>query len=199
MSMRSNHACFRVAVTAAVLAAWLPVAAGAVTIAFEGVAAEASLEPVSPAAPYTESGFTITPSDTSSAIFDSASPEDFPGDATDWLGFAESNVLTLTFSGGTGVFDLTSVLIGPSSVGGGLVDVSIDGVLDGGGTLDASFLGLTTATTANLSWTGLTSVTFATTDDAGLDDLLAVPQPGALALVTLGVAALAFGGRHRPR
>lgn len=155
MSIRSSHACLRAVATAvAVLVAWLPVAAGAVTIAFEGVAAEASLEPVTPSAPYTESGVT---------------------------------------------FDLTSVLIGPSSLGGGLVDISIDGVLDGGGTLDASFLGLTTATTANLSWTGLTSVTIATTDDAGLDDLLVVPEPGTLALVALGVAALAFGGRHRSR
>jgi hypothetical protein len=71
--------------------------------------------------------------------------------------------------------------------------MTITGNLFGGGTLTDTRTGLTTATLVNLGWTNLASVQFATSSDAGLDNIVvnsavsAVPEPASLTLLALGV------------
>ena len=86
--------------------------ASAATITFENVAPAGGLVNVNVVAPYTEGGFTLSPSGVQSAVFDSAAAVDFPGDATDFFGFAEINLITLT---APAPFILNSLLIGPTT------------------------------------------------------------------------------------
>ena len=91
----------------------LPVtSASAATITFENVAPAGGLVNVNVVAPYTEGGFTLSPSGVQSAVFDSAAAVDFPGDTTDFFGFAEINLITLT---APAPFILNSLLIGPTT------------------------------------------------------------------------------------
>jgi hypothetical protein len=167
-----------------------------VTIDFEGFAPAGGLVNVSPGAPYTEDGFTLTPTNGESAVFDSAAGSDMTGNATDWFGFAESNEPVLTLTGGGASFALWSALIGPSTIGGGTVDMTVTGMLSGGGTVSATFNDLVTATTVLLGWSGLDSVEFTTSDDAGLDDIQ-IPEPTTLALLGLGLVGVAGLRRRR--
>jgi len=175
----------------------LPVtSASAATITFENFAPAGGLVNVNVVAPYTEAGFTLTPSSVQSAVFDSAAAVDFPGDATDFFGFAEINLITLT---GPAPFILNSLLIGPTtSSSTPTVSMTLLGTLLGGGTLTATFAGLSTATLETLNWANLTSVRFSATNDSALDDIVInqvqVPEPSSLAL--LSVAALTVGARR---
>ncbi len=147
-------------------------------------------------APYTEAGFTLTPSSAQSAVFDSAAVLDFPGDTTDFFGFAEGNLITLT---GPAPFILNSLLIGPNTASSTpTVSMTLLGTLSGGGTLTATFPGLSTATLETLNWANLTSVRFSATNDSALDDIvinqIPVPEPASFSL--LCVAALTVGARR---
>jgi hypothetical protein len=177
-------------------------AAQAVTLTFENFAPAGSLVNINPDVPYTEAGFTISVTNALSAVFDSAATVDMPGNLTDFFGFDGTNTPTLTFSGGT--FDLGSLLIGPI-VPAGIppINMTIIGTLVGGGTLTATFTGLTTATTANLNWVGLQSVHFNNTSAGGLDNIVvnpsaAVPEVESLTLLALGLFSIVVAGtRHR--
>ena len=168
----------------------LPVtSASASSITFENVAPAGGLVNVSPVAPYTEAGFTLTPTNVQSAVFDSAALVDFPGDTTDFFGFAETNLITLS---GSAPFFLNSLLIGPNTASSTpTVSMTLLGTLSGGGTLTATFAGLSTATLETLNWANLTSVRFSATNDSGLDDIVInqvpVPEPASLSLLGVGV------------
>jgi hypothetical protein len=172
-------------------------AAQAVTITFENFAPAGGLVNINPALPYTEAGFTISVLNGQSAVFDSAAAVDMPGNLTDFFGFAEINTPTLTFAGGT--FDLASVLIGRSTVATTPVTMVITGTLTGGGTLTATFTGLTTATVANLNWVGLQNVSFTASDDAALDDIVVttVPEVDSLTLLALGLLTIGIARAQR--
>lgn len=171
--------------------------AQAVTLTFEGVASpgpESAVINVNPDSPYREAGFTLTPSNDQSAVFDASADTKMPGNATDWFGFGESNQPALTLTSGGGAFNLEGLRLGPNSIGSLTASITLQGIQIGGGTLTETFTDLTTATDVSLNWSQLTQVVFIASDDAGLDDLrvTAVPEPGSWALVAVGI--LLVGG-----
>jgi len=180
-----------------------PRLASAVVLGFENFAAAGSLVNVSPTTPYTESGFIITPTDTQSAVFDSAATSHMIGDPTDWFGFAETNHPSLMLTASTQTFNLQQLLIGPSTIASvPNISMTITGNVFGGGSLNATFAGLTTATTETLNWSNLTSVVFTATDDAGLDNInvTPVPEPASIVLLTMaGVGSLVLARRMSSR
>jgi hypothetical protein len=179
---------FRFACMLTVLATY----SSATVMTFEGFAPPGNVVNVNPGAPYTEGGFTLTPSDANSAVFDSTAPSTFPGDSTAWFGFAADNTITLT---GPAPFDLASALIGPSSIGNGNITFTIVATLFGGGTETVVLPGLTTATLETLNLTNLQSAVFNTSSDAGIDNItlnpaVAAPEPESLLLMGTGLLGL---------
>src|SRR5690242_562419 len=130
----------------AMIAFWLwplAVSSPATVLTFEGFAPAGSLVNVNPTAPYEEAGYTLTPLNGNSAVFDAGASSKFPGDNTSWFGFAGGNTITLT---GPVPFDLNSALLGPSTIGSSIINLTVVGHVFGGGTLTVTFNGLTTAT-----------------------------------------------------
>lgn len=151
----------------AVFAGLGTIPSNATTLGFENFAPPGGLININPAMPYTESGYQLTPSSFESAVFDSGAGTTMPGNPTDWFGFAETNAITLTRIAGP-PFDLIDFLTGPSTLASAPpIRVTLVGTRAGGGTLNATFVGLTTATTETLNWTDLANVVITTTDDAG--------------------------------
>jgi PEP-CTERM motif-containing protein len=164
-------------------------AAPAQVIGFENFAPPGGLVNINPTMPYTEAGFQFLPSNSSSAVFDVASATTMLGNPSSWFGFAASNTITLTRLSGP-PFSLTSLLAGPSSIAqGNPITLTLVGNVAGGGTLNASFPNLTTATLENLNWTNLSSVTLSSTSDAGIDNVSVsgVPEPTSLIFVGFGL------------
>jgi PEP-CTERM motif len=193
---------FRIALTFVCLLSFAH-GASAATITFEGFASPGDqVINVNPGSPYSEAGFTLMPTNDESAVFDSTTGA-FPGDTTDFFGFGESNVITLT---GPTPFSLATLLLGPSVLANDPATASFTlvGNLVGGGTLNAMFPNLTTATLATLNWSNLSSAVFSATDDAALDNIVVnevpggneIPEPTTVSLLGFGLAGI-YARRRR--
>lgn len=169
--------------------------AGAGVVTFEGFAPPGGLSNVSPGSPYSEAGLTFTPATGASAVFDAGDTAKFPGDSTSWYGFAADNLITVT---GTSPFTLDSILVGPSTIGSGNTTVQFQGDVAGGGTLTASFTGLTTATLETFHWAGLNDFTIVARTDSGIDNVSFSPEPGTAVLLMISAGAM-LGWRLRRR
>jgi PEP-CTERM motif len=169
-------------------------AAGIITtiFTFEGIAPPGG---TNKSLTYSESGFTLSPSNLQWLVFDSADFYRLPGDTTSWLGFAAGNTITLT---GAGVFNLDSAVIGPSTIGSGIVNFTVTGFIHGGGTVSTTFSGLTAAIDEPIGFANLDRAQFVSTSDAGLDDIqLNSPEPASLLLLGAGFAGIAGILRRR--
>ena len=175
----------------------LAVSSPATVLTFEGFAPAGGLVNVNPTAPYQEAGYTLTPLNSEAAVFDAGASSKFPGDNTSWFGFEGGNTITLT---GPVPFDLNSALLGPSTIGSGIINLTVVGHLFGGGTVTVSFNGLTTATLEAINFTDLQSATLTSNSDAGMDNVsvTAVPEPSCAWLFGGGLIALAGLRRWRP-
>lgn len=176
------------------------VAAGTV-LTFEGVVPPGDLINVAPGYPWDESGFELSSSDGSSAVFaDGYTLYQFPGDSTAWFGFSGSNLITLTNLSGT-PFSLISLLIGPAGEEN-LVNVTLVGHLSGGGIETQVFKGLTTATLESVNWSNLSSVVINTTGNAGMDNIALNSTPEPPTIVSASIAlllAIIAGTYHKGR
>lgn len=171
----------------------------ATVLSFEDFTAPGTLTNINPAAPYEESGFTITPTDGESAVFDSAFSTTMIGNDTDWFGFGESNTPSLTLTSSSLPFNLVSLLAGPNTLASGPeIDLVIIGTPVEGDPVTVSFPSLSTATLLSPNWTNLTRVDFTSSDDAGIDDIdvTVVPEPSTFLLITFGFLGLAWRRSH---
>jgi hypothetical protein len=197
MKLQPKLASAAIAITMALVGS--SVDANAALIQFENFAPPGGLVNVNPGAPYTEAGFTFTPTNALSAVFDPGAASQLPGDATSWFGFAGGNVITIT---GTSPFNLISLDSGPSTIGTGVIDTTIIGDVFGGGTDTVTFTNVSNYGSATLNWTNLVDVRISTTSDAGIDNVLLstttpVPEPETYAMLLAGLGLLGFTARGR--
>lgn len=177
-------------------------AAAPVTLSFEGVAPSSGVTYFGPN--YSEAGFNLSNPGGAGQAAVVSSTAGFNGSGSDyyaWNNFAGNNPVRLTSLSG-GLFDLLSLDVGAGQ--NGVSNFDIIGNVFGGGTV--VFNVVDAGVFSNISLTGFTnlvSVGFSyTSGDVGAIDNLelavaVVPEPGSVALVGLGLAALAVSRSRR--
>jgi len=173
----------------------------AVIIDFEGYADVIGVVNVNPVDIYTEEGYRFTPINGQSAVFDSASGSNMIGRTfSDVFGFSGTNEITIVQNGG-GSFDLRSLIAGPLTFAG-TSPVSFTAIANLEGpvlTQVSATFALTSATTINFGWTGITSLVLVSSDDMSIDnlDVSSVPVPAALPLFGAALAGFAATRRRK--
>ncbi len=149
-----------------------------------------------PASGYTESGFVVTATNSSNAIFD---PQGIF--SSHFLTFDAPNTTVTISSALNEVFSFTSTDLGLSHTSGGaaFADVTFLGTLAAGGTVSQTFFNVTALQNVELNWAGLTSLTVSGTADPGLDNMIlngsSVPEPSSALLI--GLSAFGLVSRRR--
>lgn len=182
-SMKLKHT--KVATLAATLITFGSLAGGAngALITFDGVPASTI-----PAAPYEESGFTITATTGANAVFNGGV---FSSNYFTYQGSTTTATIVLS-SGGAFNLDSLDLGLGQNSVGGS-TDITLVGNFFGGGSINTTFNNVTAVQNEVLvGWNNLVSVTISGTDDPGIDNInaSAVPEPSSALLAGLGVLGL---------
>ncbi|MDB4537781.1 hypothetical protein N9230_04110, partial [Akkermansiaceae bacterium] len=175
----------KVATLAATLITFGSLAGGAngALITFDGVSADTF-----PAAPYEESGFTITATTGFNAVLNGGV---FSSNYFTYQGSTTTATIALT-SGGAFNLESLDLGLGQSAVGVS-VDITLMGNLFGGGSISTTFNNVSTVQNEVLvGWNNLASVTISGTDDPGIDNInaSAVPEPSSALLAGLGVLGL---------
>jgi hypothetical protein len=99
-------------------------------------------------------------------------------------------------SGGAFTLESLDISLGEFSLSTS-TDITFDGLLVAGGTLNATFTNISSVQNVVLDWTGLESVTISGTDDPGIDNVVVVPEPSSALL--LGLGAMGFLAMRRRR
>ncbi len=168
--------------------------ARAVTLTFEGVTTTAeTVVNVNPSEPYTEAGFLFTPVNDQSAVFAADASTTLPGVTSAWFGFAESNPVTVTHNAGL-TFDFSRFVAGASTLASGPLTLTVTGIRSDGTTLTETFENVSAAGSRDFNWTGLASLRFESSDDAGLDDLALTPVPEPETWMTLAIGLAGVAG-----
>ena len=121
------------------------------------------------------------------------------GNVSDWYAIHPGVDSTLTSN--SGPFDLLSVLVGPTTLTATIpMDMLIIGTLTDGTQVSTNVTNLLSATITDLGWTGLSSVTFSSLFETGIDDIrvrvpVAAPEPNILLLSGLGLILLGISRR----
>ncbi len=150
-----------------------------------------------PGTPFSENGFLVTASDDYTVI--RAPMVSF---ASHYFAFNSPYTTTTVSSADNGPFDLTSLDIGGAF--GNSVNITINALVFGGGSLSTSYNNVTTVQTVAPNWSNITSFTVSGDANIGIDNInvspSAVPEPGSAAtalVLASGMIGLVTRRRRR--
>lgn len=134
---------------------------------------------VIPTDPYAEAGLTLLPATSAGGILSATNTfVTMPGNTTDWFQFYPTNRITFVPTFGNGTFHLSSLRLGPTSLGAvPSVNVDIVGHRADGSVLSQTFSGVDSIKTVNLGWSDLKRVEISADEVLGLDDIEATVEP----------------------
>jgi hypothetical protein len=136
-------------------------------------------------ATYTEGGFTLRAQASDYLLLDD-------GAGNGWLvgGFLGAGPLTLRPAAG-GLFGLASLDFGYFDLGDTPGELAITGLLDGQQVaMQTLALGAMATAQFDSQWLGLSEVRFSATSGFQLDNISAVPEPGSMALLAVGLGGV---------
>jgi len=141
---------------------------------------------------YTEAGFVLSGQAADFLLLDD-------GAGNGWLvsGFLGAGPLTLRPAAG-GSFGLASLDFGYFDLGDTPGQLAITGLVNGQAVaMQTLALGAMATAQFDGAWRGLSEVTFSATSGFQLDNIAAVPEPGSVALLVLGLGGLVLTRRRR--
>jgi hypothetical protein len=149
-----------------------------------------------PPSPYFEEGFVVSTNTVAEGILDPAGSVF----SSHYFSFQASSLAAATIQTSTlGSFNLTSMDIGIGEfASASSTNITLVGILAAGGTLSATFNGVTAVQNIVLNWNDITKVTITGSVDPGFDNIVvsAVPEPSSSFLLGLGVMSMLA---HRKR